>query len=78
MENLKVVLEAAGTGFDKVVKATVFLADIGDFAAFNAVYADYFPRRPACAQRFSGGRHCRWGPGVEIEMVALAPSRVQT
>lgn len=46
-ENLKAVLEAAGTGFDKVVKTTCFLADIADFAAFNEVYAKYFVSKPA-------------------------------
>ena len=39
--------EAAGVGFDKVVKTTCFLADIADFAAFNEVYAKYFTSKPA-------------------------------
>ena len=41
MKNLAAVLSAAGTGFDRVVKTTCFLADIGDFAAFNEVYGRY-------------------------------------
>ena len=41
------MLEAAGTGFDKVVKTTCFLRDMGDFAAFNGVYAQYFTGKPA-------------------------------
>jgi 2-iminobutanoate/2-iminopropanoate deaminase len=41
-ENLKAILEAGGTSLAKVVKATVFLKDINDFAAMNAVYAEYF------------------------------------
>ena len=41
LENLKAILEAAGTGLDRVVKATVFLTDFNDFAAMNAVYAEY-------------------------------------
>ena len=41
------ILEAAGTSIDKVVKTTCFLADMGDFAAFNAVYAKYFTSKPA-------------------------------
>ena len=41
------ILEAAGTGFEKVVKTTFFLADIADFAAFNEVYARYFTSKPA-------------------------------
>ena len=47
MENLKAVLEAAGSGLDKAVKTTCFLADMNDFAAFNAVYGEYFTGKPA-------------------------------
>lgn len=46
-ENLKAVLEEAGTDFSKVIKTTCFLADINDFAAFNEVYAKYFTSKPA-------------------------------
>ena len=46
-KNVGALLEAAGSGFDKVIKTTVFLADMGDFAAFNAVYAEYFTSKPA-------------------------------
>ena len=46
-QNVKGILEAAGTGMDKVVKTTCFLADIADFAVFNAVYAKYFVSNPA-------------------------------
>ena len=46
-QNMAAVLEAAGTSFDKVVKTTCFLADMGDFAAFNEVYAKYFTGKPA-------------------------------
>lgn len=46
-KNLAAVLEAAGTSFDKVLKTTCFLADMGDFAAFNEVYAKYFTSKPA-------------------------------
>ncbi len=46
-QNLKAVLEANGLGFEDVVKTTCFLADMGDFAAFNAVYAEYFTGKPA-------------------------------
>ncbi len=41
MENLKAVLEEAGSSLDRVIKATVFLKDLSDFSAMNAVYADY-------------------------------------
>ena len=47
MKNLKAVLEAAGSGLDKAIKTTCFLADMGDFAAFNGVYAKYFTTSPA-------------------------------
>ena len=47
MKNLSAILEAAGSSMDKVVKTTCFLADIADFAAFNEVYAKYFPQKPA-------------------------------
>lgn len=47
MVNLKAVLEEAGTSFDNVVKTTCFIADMGDFAAFNEVYAKYITSAPA-------------------------------
>ena len=47
MKSVGAILEAAGTDFTKVVKTTCFLADMGDFAAFNAVYAKYFTEKPA-------------------------------
>ena len=46
-KNVGAILEAAGTGFEKVFKTTCFLADMGDFAAFNEVYAKYFISKPA-------------------------------
>ena len=46
-KNVAAVLEAAGTGMDKVVKTTCFLADMADFAVFNEVYAKYFTSKPA-------------------------------
>lgn len=45
--NVGAILEAAGSGFDKVIKTTCFLADMADFAAFNKVYAKYFVSKPA-------------------------------
>lgn len=47
MKNMKAVLEEAGTGFAHVVKTTCFLKDMGDFAAFNEIYAKYFTGKPA-------------------------------
>ena len=46
-KNLGAVLEAAGSGFDNVLKTTCFLADMGDFVAFNEIYAKYFTSKPA-------------------------------
>lgn len=46
-ENLKAVVEAAGTSMDKVVKTVCFLADINDFAKFNEIYSTYFTSKPA-------------------------------
>ncbi|MBQ7400075.1 MAG: RidA family protein [Clostridia bacterium] len=46
-KNLSAVLEAAGTSIEKAVKTTCFLADMGDFAAFNEVYGKYFTSKPA-------------------------------
>lgn len=45
--NVGAILEAAGSGYDKVIKTTCFLAEIADFAAFNEVYAKYFISKPA-------------------------------
>ena len=47
MKNLGEVLSAAGSSFEKAVKTTCFLADMGDFAAFNEVYGKYFTGKPA-------------------------------
>lgn len=46
-QNVGAVLEAAGVGFENVIKTTCFLADMADFAAFNAVYESYFCSKPA-------------------------------
>jgi 2-iminobutanoate/2-iminopropanoate deaminase len=46
-KNVGAILQAAGTDFDRVLKTTCFLADMGDFAAFNQVYAKYFASKPA-------------------------------
>jgi 2-iminobutanoate/2-iminopropanoate deaminase len=46
LENLKAVLEAAGSGLDCILKTTCYLKDLGEFAAFNQVYAGFFPHDP--------------------------------
>ena len=63
-------MEAAGSGMDKVVKTTVFLADINDFAAFNAVYSEFFPHDPPARSTVQAGG-LPVGALVEIEAVAL-------
>ena len=69
--NLRAVLEAAGTSFGKVVKTTVFLADMADFAEMNGVYAKVFgDHRPARSTVAALG--LPKGARVEIEVVAQA------
>ena len=68
MRNLAAVLAAAGTGLDRVVKTTCFLTDIADFAAFNAVYAEYFPNKPA--RSCVGIKELPKGAICEVECVA--------
>ncbi|MBR1614175.1 MAG: RidA family protein [Treponema sp.] len=67
-ENLKAVLEAAGSSLEKAVKTTCFLKSISDFADFNEVYAGYFTRKPA-RSCFEVGALPK-GALVEIEVVA--------
>ena len=67
-ENMKAVLAEAGVGFENVVKTTCFLNDIGDFAAFNAVYGEYFTGKPA--RSCVGGLALPKGALVEIELIA--------
>ena len=69
LDNLHAVLTAAGGGFDKVVKTTVFLADMNDFAAMNAVYAARFGRHTPARSTVQVARLPR-DVKVEIEVVA--------
>ena len=68
--NVAASLEAAGSGMDKVVKTTCFLADIADFAAFNEVYAKYFTSKPA--RSCFAVRDLPKGVLCEIECIAEA------
>ena len=71
LRNLAAVLAAAGTGFDRVVKTTIFLVDLGDFGTVNEAYARYLsPPYPARSTIQVAG--LPKGALVEIEMVALA------
>ena len=69
-KNLCAVLTAAGSGPEKVVKTLCFLADMADFAAFNAVYAKYFPSLPA--RSCVAVKDLPKGVKVEVEAVAEA------
>ena len=68
MKNLAAVLAEAGTSFDNVVKTTCFLKDMGDFAAFNKIYGEYFTSKPArscvAAKALPKGVKC------EVEVIA--------
>jgi 2-iminobutanoate/2-iminopropanoate deaminase len=71
LENLKAIVEAAGSSLDKAVKVSVFLKDMREFAAMNAVYAKYFPETPPARATVEVARLPR-DVGVEIDIVALA------
>ena len=68
MLNIKAILEEAGSGFDKVVKTSCFLADIDDFAVFNKIYEKYFISKPArsCVAAKDLPKHIR----CEVEVIA--------
>jgi 2-iminobutanoate/2-iminopropanoate deaminase len=71
LENLKAILEAAGSSFDRVVKVSVFLKDMDDFSAMNEVYARYFPANPPARSTVEVARLPR-DFRVEIDLIALA------
>jgi len=71
MRNLAAVLEAAGSGLDRIIKTTVFLADMNDFAAMNEVYGRYFKENPPARATVQAARLPR-DARVEIEAIALA------
>ncbi len=67
--NIRAVLHATGSGLDRVVKMTVFMTDLGDFQAMNAVYAEFFPADPPAR---SAVQVAALPLGVQIEMEAIA------
>ena len=71
MENLRAVLEAAGSSMEAVVKTTVYLADLHDFTAMNEVYGRYFPKDPPARSTVQAARLPR-DAKVEIDVIALA------
>jgi 2-iminobutanoate/2-iminopropanoate deaminase len=71
MENLKAIVEAAGSSLDKAVKATVYLKDMNDFAAMNEVYGRYFAKNPPARSTVEVSRLPR-DVLVEIDLIVLA------
>lgn len=71
MTNIEAVLAAAGLGFPAVVKSTIYLADLGNFATVNEVYGRFFPVNPP-ARSTVEVKGLPKGVGVEIEIIALA------
>jgi len=72
MENLRAVLEAAGAGFEHVVRCNIFLADMNDFAVVNEVYGQYFPKDPPSRATVQVARLPR-DARVEIDCIAVLP-----
>jgi 2-iminobutanoate/2-iminopropanoate deaminase len=70
MENIKAILEGAGSSLDRVVKTTVFLRDLNDFGVMNEIYGSYFQEDPPARSTFQVAKLPRDG-AVEIEAVAL-------
>lgn len=71
LKNLSAILKAAGTGLEKVVRATVFLKNMGDFTAMNEVYARYFSSQPPARSTVEVSRLPK-DVLVEIDVIALA------
>jgi 2-iminobutanoate/2-iminopropanoate deaminase len=72
LRNIQGILEAAGSGLEHVVKTTVFLQDISEWPAMNAVYAEFFPKNPPARSAVQVGA-LPLGAKVEIEVVAEVP-----
>ncbi|WP_395043197.1 RidA family protein [Flavobacterium sp.] len=71
MENMKAVLEAAQMTFDNIVKTTIFIMDMNDFAKINSVYASYFDEKTAPARETVQVAGLPKGVNVEISMVGV-------
>ncbi|WP_396170256.1 RidA family protein [Flavobacterium sp.] len=71
MENMKAVLEAAGMTFENVVKSIIFIMDMGDFGAINAVYGSYFDEKTAPARETVQVAGLPKNVNVEISMIAI-------
>jgi len=73
LDNVKAVLEAAGSGLESAVKMTVFLTDFSNFQRMNAVYAEYFPGSPPARSAVQVSA-LPLGADIEIEAIAIASS----
>ena len=71
MQNLKAVLEAAEMSFENVIKTTIFIMDMNDFAAINSVYSTYFDEKTAPARETVQVAGLPKGVNVEISMIAM-------
>ena len=71
LENLKAIVEAAGMGLQNVLKSTVFLRDMNDFATFNEIYARYFPSEPPARETVQVARLPR-DAAIEISVICGA------
>ncbi|MFO1540983.1 MAG: RidA family protein [Chloroflexota bacterium] len=74
LRNIGAVLAAAGLGYGDVAKSTCFLVDMGDFAAFNEVYARFYPDAPPARSTFAVAALPK-GARIEIEAIAVRPAR---
>lgn len=70
LENLRHILQDSGSGFENVVKTTVFLKDMADFSKMNTIYAEYFPEIPPARSAVQVAALPKGG-AIEIEVVAL-------
>ncbi len=71
LENLKHILEAANSSLDNVVKITVFMKDLNDYAAINDIYKEFFQQKPPARAAVQAARLPK-DAGVEIEAIALS------
>jgi 2-iminobutanoate/2-iminopropanoate deaminase len=72
-ENLKAVLEAAGSSMEEVAKVTIYLADLGELMDMNRVFSEYFPKDPPARTTFQAAGLVG-GARVEIEAIAVLPA----
>jgi len=74
LTNLRAVVEAGGSGLDRALRVTVYLADMADFGAFNTVYAEYFPSDPPARVCFEASALPK-GARLEVDAVVAVQAR---